>query len=339
MKIFKAKQIQEIDKYTIEHEPIESIELMERASQTIAEWIIKKFDPNSNFTFIVGSGNNGGDALAIARIINSIGYPCEIFFLNFSSKISTDCQINLNRIQNETSIKINKINNIKEFTLKDKKTIIIDGIFGTGLSKPVKKLPAEIINYINNCENKVIAIDIPSGLFGEDNSENNGAIVKADYTLSFEFPKLSFFFDLYLSFLGEIFILPIDLHKDIINNKKTNFHYTNQSEIQNIIKPRKKSDHKGIYGHALLIAGSLGKIGANILASKSCMRTGVGLLTTHTPQCGYTSIQSSIPEAMVSIDNNTNYLSNCINTQKYNAVGIGPGLDKKKESVEAFTEI
>jgi NAD(P)H-hydrate epimerase len=198
-------------------------------------------------------------------------------------------------------------------------------------------LAKKIVQRINQSGATIISIDIPSGLFGEDNSGNDlSAIIKASHTLTFQFPKLSFLFPENAQFTGEWTVLPIGLHPEAINETESNFHFLTKEFISGKIKKRGKFSHKGTYGHALLIAGSYGKMGASVLASRACLRSGVGLLTCHIPQLGYEIIQNSIPEAMISIDSSETVFSEVPNLSSFSAIGIGPGLDKKQETQQAL---
>jgi NAD(P)H-hydrate epimerase len=207
------------------------------------------------------------------------------------------------------------------------KDIVIDAMFGSGLSKPVTGLAAGVIRNINSSPSVVVAIDIPSGLFSDSHSdEKAGAILKADYTLSFQFPKLAFMFAGNDQYVGEWEVLPIGLHKDFIKNTIVKDHLVTQADMASQKLPRPKFSHKGTYGHALLIAGSYGKMGAAVLASEACLRSGVGLLHTHIPRLGYSIIQTAVPEAMVTIDPHDEHLTSLPDLAPYTAIGIGPAI-------------
>ncbi len=189
MKIFRSSQIREIDHFTIQNEPIESIDLMERAASAITKWIIQNINKDKAFKVFVGPGNNGGDALVVARQLAQQNYKTEVFMVRISEKLSPDCEINLNRLKKETSIKLNEIKSKNDLPKISSDTIIIDGIFGSGLTRKTDGLAKETIIYLNNSKATIISIDILSGLFGEDNSTNDSeSIIKANYTLTVQFP-------------------------------------------------------------------------------------------------------------------------------------------------------
>jgi NAD(P)H-hydrate epimerase len=232
-------------------------------------------------------------------------------------------------------VRLTEIKNITElqnnFNLNEK-SIIVDSIFGTGLNKPAEGLAAETIDHLNTNSNSIIAIDIPSGMFCDSQNSKNDVIINASATLTFQFPKLSFMFAENADHVGELAILDIGLHKDHINAVQTQNYFLTKKDISSILKKRSLSSHKGTYGHSLLIAGSFGKMGAAVLSAKAALRSGTGLLTVHVPKCGYDIIQSSVPEAMSSMDEEEKFWSGNIDLEKYNAIGIGPGIGTEKQT-------
>ena len=333
MKILTSEQIREADAYTIAHEPVSSIDLMERAASACVAWITERFDASFKFNVFCGTGNNGGDGLAIARQLYNRGYDIEIFIVRFSDHCSKDFLVNEVKLKN-LDVGLNDITDEKPLPVFNTKTdVIIDAIFGTGLSRPVEGFTARIIHQINKSNVPVIAIDLPSGLFTGDNSSNNiQNIVKASYTLTFQVPKLAFMLPENADFLGEWHILDIGLSEKFISEISTAYFYVDIAFIKTIYRKRTKFSHKGNFGHSLLVAGSQGKMGAAVLASKACMRAGTGLLTVHIPKRGINILQTSIPEAMLDIDSNEKYVSGNIETEKFDAIGIGPGIGLEKET-------
>ena len=330
MKILSTEQIRLADNYTIENEPILSVNLMERAGKTCFNWIIKNFNNDFSFKIFVGQGNNGGDGLVIARLLSGQNYKLEVFIMKLNENYSDDFLINLERLKQEKKVQINVIEKKNHFPKINENDIIIDALFGSGLSRYLKDFPADLVYFINEHQNICIAIDIPSGLFSENNEltiyKEKPAIIQANYTLTFQFPKLCFFFPETEKYIGKYFVFSIGLHQKFIKNILTKIFFVEKGYFfkKNIL--RKKFAHKGNFGHAFLVAGSYGKIGANILASKACMRTGVGLLTSHVPQSAYIILQISVPEAMISVDNHHEFLTEIPNLENYNAIGIGCGI-------------
>jgi len=290
--------------------------------------------------FFAGPGNNGGDALAIARQLANLDFQCEVFLLDFEKELKGSPAINWKRLEEMGKVKLAKIRNMKDFPRIEPADILIDGLFGSGLSRPLEGLPAELVKKMNDLPNITVAIDIPSGLMGEDNKENNTEnIVRADFTLTFQFPKVSFLFAENEPFTGKWEVLPIGLHPEGIAQTPSDFQFVEKKDVKGMIPARTKFAHKGTFGHALLIAGSYGKMGATVLASKACLRAGVGLLTTHVPHFGYTIIQTTVPEAMVSIDDHDSIFTGIPDLNPFNAIGAGPGIGMKSNTKKALTEL
>ena len=331
MKIFPSSIVREADAYTIKHEPIAGIDLMERAASKCFDLIDKKYGKKTYYIF-AGPGNNGGDGLVIARLLAGKQYEVFVFIVKVTNKFSQDFQTNLTRLQEQNKATIKEINAINFFPKIKPNSIIIDAIFGSGLSRPIEGLAAQIINKLNNTDATKIAIDIPSGLFGEDNTNNNKEnIFKANLTLSFQFPKLSFLLPENYKYVGNFEILDIGIHKEFIKRAETKNFYITIDEIK--IKKREKFSHKGTYGHCLLYAGSYGKTGAAVLSAKACMETGTGLLTAYIPKTSYQIFQTSIPEAMcTTFDDKTNNFT-IPDTNKYDTIALGPGIGTSRLSL------
>ncbi len=239
-----------------------------------------------------------------------------------------------------TDVRLKQIKSTDQFPGISTDDVIIDAIFGSGLTRPAEGLAAGIIKEINRTEALKISIDMPSGLFGEDNSMNNPeAIVRADYTLCFQFPRLSFMFAENFRYTGEWFTLPIGLHNNAIRDTRSPFILLGNSDVLPLLKKRKRFDHKGSFGHGLLVAGSSGKIGACILGAGAALRSGIGLLTCHIPFCGALVMPGAIPEAMIRPDRSTEYVSDIGNTDHFSAVGAGPGLGTGAETQNAIQQL
>jgi len=340
MKLFTCNQIAEIDRKTIKLEPISSTDLMERASMEVADWLIQHIDRDRPFWFFAGSGNNGGDAMAVARMLALAGYNCTVFLATFGRELKGDPAINWQRLEKQNIVSLKRINSESLIPEILSEVVVIDGLFGSGLNKPLEGLASAIVKKINQSGATVISIDIPSGLFGEDNSANNlSNVICANYTLTFQFPKLSFLFPENSQIVGSWEVLHIGLHPEAIIQAESNYFYLETEFISGKIQKRGKFSHKGTHGHALLIAGSYGKMGASVLASKASLRAGVGMHTSHVPRLGYEIIQNSVPEAMTSIDFSETVFSEVPELSPFSAIGIGPGLDKKPETQQALKQL
>jgi|WetSurMetagenome_2_1015567.scaffolds.fasta_scaffold00001_421 ADP-dependent NAD(P)H-hydrate dehydratase / NAD(P)H-hydrate epimerase len=339
MKIFSCDQIRQIDEYTIKNEPVASVGLMERAAFELMKWYTERYSTSQPVVIFAGPGNNGGDGLALARMLHIRGYKAKVYFTGPAGSTSPDWKINYERLMKETKVPFVSISGISDIQPLDKNAIIIDAIFGSGLSRPVKGLAAEIIKCINESGCQVIAVDIPSGLSGEDNSENKSdSVIKASYTLSFQFPKLSFLFPENECFTGKWSVLPIGLHKHIIDELVTPYRFLEPGMVKSILKKRNRFDHKGTFGHALLTGGSYGRMGAVVLGARAALRTGAGLVTCHIPSLGNLIMQCSVPEAMTIPDRSEKFISGSIDAGFCNAAGIGPGMGTLKETQEAFRQ-
>lgn len=337
MKILSIDNVREADNYTIKNEPVKSIDLMERASLQLFKWIKKRLKRTTTIVVFAGPGNNGGDGLALARMLHNAKYHVEVKIVKFTDKFSGDFKSNLDLLKKIENFQFEEIEDAKKLSSFNADTVIVDAIFGSGLSRSVEGLAADVIHFINNQSCIRISIDIPSGLFADKHSASGiYSIIRADYTLSFQFPKLAFMFPENDQFVGDWYILNIGLHPDFINEVKTNNYLIIREDIKANFHKRLKFSHKGNYGHALLIAGSYGKMGAAILASKACLRSGLGLLHVHIPKVGYQIMQTTCPEAMLSIDRYDNYFSEVPNLSMYNVIGIGPGLGMEHQSTMAL---
>lgn len=333
IKILSAKQIKELDAYTIANEPIASVDLMERACRAFCSWFTDRFDTSHTIGVVCGTGNNGGDGLGIARMLHAWDFPVKVWVIKGVATASDDFKINLNRLKTDVTY----IENTFEQDIFSECDVLIDAIFGTGLTRPADGLYAVVINTINETKAIRIAVDIPSGLLAD--APSSGTIVKADYTLSFQLPKVAFFFADSYPYVGEWITVDIGLSKSGIQKADANIFLLTKKSVSRLLKPQKKFDHKGTRGHALLIAGSYGKMGAAVLASRSALRAGVGLLTTHVPECGYSILQAAVPEAMASVDESIKFITGCPDLTSYNAIGIGPGIGKHEATVKAMGQL
>lgn len=336
MKILTCTQQKEADAYTIANNNILSINLMEKAASLIADEISKRWDRSHRIVVFAGAGNNGGDALAVARLLFSKSYPVEIYLFNIKGTISEDCMTNIQRLQQCGFTDYHEISNAFEPPKLTAEDVVVDGLFGSGLNKPLSGGFASVVKYINASNAQVVSIDLPSGLMGEDNSNNlRTNIIRADLTLSIQLPKLAFLFPENEDIVGEWKRLDIGISQEFIAQADTPYIITEASEMSQLIKPRKRFAFKNNFGHALLIAGSSGMAGASILAARACLRSGVGLLTIHTPVCNHDILQTAVPEAMVQNDVHELYFAEPVDLDNYQAIAIGPGIGQEEETALA----
>ncbi len=328
--IITAKQTRTVDSYTIEHLPISDLALMEKAAMAFVKAVIPSLSKQQLIHIFCGTGNNGGDGFAIARLLIEEGYGVKTYLIPFSKQLSSSCAANFKRL-NDVVILDEKHTN---FIFRDQ-DIVIDAIFGSGLSRPITGFVADIIHKINHLTNHIISVDIPSGLYADKPSEGD-VIIHADKTISFQRPKLSFFLPGYGDYVNDWQVVDIGLMESYITTLKSDYYWI-QDEPEKWIKRRKKFSHKGNYGHAYLVVGSYGRIGAAILASRACLGHGVGYLTVHVPRCGYEIMQISVPRAMCTIDEEEKFITNIpIEDRTY---GIGPGLSLDKKTEMALIDL
>lgn len=325
MKIFSVSQIKAWDAYTIQHEPVTSIDLMERAAVACFKWISKNFNESTSFKIFCGKGNNGGDGLAIARLLCQQNFLVSVYIISSDSNGSHDFEINLKRLE-ATSAKIYFLEDNKSFPSFSNTNVIVDAIFGTGLNKKTTPLVSELIEYINSNDLKVISVDVPSGLFIDKSSTNN-SVVKATYTLTFQNQKLAFLMPENADFTGDVKILDIGLSKEFEEKENSSFEFVDQKTISEIYIPRNKFSNKGNYGYACLLVGSYGMMGAAVLASRACLRSGVGKLTSIICKAGYTVFQTSVPEAMCKVSGER-FIKDVNDITDFDVIGIGPGIGK-----------
>ena len=340
-KIFSVEQIREADKYTIDNEPIKSIDLMERAAKECFIWLSKKALINQEFDIFCGPGNNGGDGLVIARLLINAGYIVHVFVVDLSGRFSEDFGKSLTRLKKKSNCKIKYLtNDIHDFGPFSDQSIIVDAIFGSGLTKELKGLPKVIVKRINDLPNIKVAIDIPSGLFADRSSILTQEIIfKADYTLSFQFPKLAFLFPENDIYVGNWQVLDIGLLNEYIDHTETLHYFLNKSFVSSLLKVRRKYAHKGDFGHVLMIAGDETKFGAALLSSKAALRAGAGLVSLHHPSSLKGLVSLAIPEIMSSIDKSDIAFTELPELSKYSHIAIGPGIGTRAQTAKALKSL
>lgn len=338
MKIFTGTQIKELDKFTIENEPVASIDLMERAAKAIVRVLREEWDNRTPFVVFAGPGNNGGDALAVARLMAEAGYKVTVFLFNVNGKLSDDCATNKQRVMDCKRIKaFTEV--VVDFDPPEltAETVVIDGLFGAGLNKTLTGGFASLVKYINQSPAKVVSIDLPSGLMTEDNTHNvKSHIVKANLTLTLQQKKLAMLFEDNQQFLGRLRVLDIRLNPEFIAQTDTKYQVLEEADVRGRMLKRGDFVSKRLMGHALIVAGSYGMAGAAVLAGRACMRSGVGKLTVCTPRRNYDVMQISLPEAILSTGKEDYFFTEPLDTERYDAVGMGPGLGQHEDTAIAL---
>jgi NAD(P)H-hydrate epimerase len=335
LKVLSARQIKELDAYTIANEPIASIDLMERACRAFTSWFTPRYDTDRPIAIFCGYGNNGGDGLGIARWLAQWNYKVSVFLVGDEKSASADFITNKQRLHRIIDpVNITSVQDLPAFTNKQ---IIIDAVFGSGLSRPIDGVAVQVIEILNTTSTERISVDIPSGLFAD--SPPTGVVFYAHHTISFQLPKLSFFLPENEKYVGKWHLVNIGLHKEFLKSAATDYYYLQKKDIRDIRKKRSAFSHKGDYGRALLIAGSYGKTGAAVLAARAAMRSGLGLLTVHSPRCSHYILQTSVPEAMFEVNEGEKNLSGSLIVSNIQAVGIGPGMGTSEETSRALADL
>ncbi|MBS1593427.1 MAG: NAD(P)H-hydrate dehydratase [Bacteroidetes bacterium] len=338
MKILSAPQIREADQYTISHERIPSLDLMERAAAACVQAIQRLAPGVSQAAIVCGKGNNGGDGLAVARLLADRGYKVQVYILDYTPAASDDFAANLARLSAQAKVAITYLGSAADMVLPDG-GIVIDAILGTGINKPAQGLIADAIKLINSSGRRIISIDVPSGLRTDEPTMQKDEVVKAWRTLTFQQPKLAFMFPESGAYTGEFEVLDIGIDSSFIPESDCTYFYVSAATLLPLLKGRTKFSHKGTYGHALLLAGSYGKMGAAVLSASAALHCGAGLLTVHLPACGYQIMQTALPEAMVSIDREEEHISTLPDMNPYTAVGIGPGIGTDPATAQLVKQV
>jgi len=330
MKIPSAQQIHNWDAYTIMNEPISSVDLMERAAGACTEYISQQPLFDKAFKILCGKGNNGGDGLAIARQLLNRHHTVIIYIIELGAVGTEDFQTNLNRLH-ALNVNIHFIQSPEFFPEINEGDVVIDALYGSGLNRPLKDLSAALIEHINRSKAFVISIDVPSGMFIDKSSAGN-TVIKADVTLTFQCYKLCFLVAENALYTGELLVLDIGLYAAFGDSIESDYQLLTREYIQAVYKPRKPFSHKGNYGHALIIAGNTGKMGAALMATHACLRAGAGLTTVNVPEPFLNTVHACFPEAMCMLR------EKALSFEKINAVGIGPGLGTEDDAVDIVTQ-
>ncbi len=334
MKILSTEQIRALDRYTIEHEPIPSIDLMERASTALTDLLCDRVMTNEQVMVFCGMGNNGGDGLAVARQLIQRGYlHVATFIVSHSPKASDDFLVNEERLKSISGVRY--IETDFQIPLIPRHCVVVDAIFGSGLSRPIEGISAAVIRKINEADATVYSIDVPSGMFCDKPNAETDVVITADLVVTFHSPKLTFLLPCSSRYIKDFEVLPIGLDEAYSESLSSFHYYLTHHFIQSLFKKRNRFSHKGTYGHALIAAGSYGKIGAAVLSVNAALHSGAGLVTALVPRCAYSILQSTNPEAMIITDASENEFSHSPDLSKFSAIGIGPGIGTS-EAAKAF---
>lgn len=336
MKILSPQQLRQVETATIEVQDIDLINLMERAATSVLHWLQDRLDlTQSHFTIICGIGNNGGDGLALARLLDEEKSNVKVY-LQENNSYSLDNLTNQKRLK-DAKIPVERFTDETKFEFESY-TIIVDCIFGYGLTRPIDDVWKPVINQINKAQNTVISVDVPSGLFCDQINKEDDAIVQSEVTLTFQTPKLGLLLSDNYKYVKDFEILDISMDLESIEQQESNYFYLSNEFMPSFHRSRSKFSHKGDFGHALVIGGSYGKIGANVLVTKAVLRSGAGMVTSYIPKCGYDILQAAFPESMVLADSSEDKITGFPDTDKFNAIAIGSGMGTDDETMQAFEQ-
>jgi hydroxyethylthiazole kinase-like uncharacterized protein yjeF len=336
MKILSPAQIKRVETQTITLQDIDLIHLMERSANAVLNWLKARLDVSKNsFVLICGIGNNGGDGLALARLLWEEKATVKIY-LQKNNSYSLDNLSNQKRLK-DLKIPIDYYDETTQLEFIPH-SIIIDAIFGYGLNRPIGEEWKPIISQINQAPNTVVSVDVPSGLFCDQINSDENPIVESEVTLTFQTPKLSLFLPENQKYLKEFEILDISLDWNSIEKEDSKLGYFSMNYVPEFYYKRPKFSHKYNYGNVLVIGGSYGKIGASLLAARSVLKAGAGLVTLYLPKCGYSIVQTALPEAMVMTDFSEDKITQFPQVEKFDTIVIGPGLGTDSKTFQAFEE-
>jgi hydroxyethylthiazole kinase-like uncharacterized protein yjeF len=335
MYILSPQQISQVDTATIKINNSTSVDLMEHAASLCFNWLHERLqgEPVKIHVFC-GIGNNGGDGLVMARHLFQHGYNVTSYVVNFSDKRSDEFLINYDRLKElgEWPVVINGEN---DFPKVEEEDLVIDAIFGNGLTRKPNGFTKKLIQTINSIGVYILAIDAPSGLFSNDPVSDRDSVLNADHILTFEAPKLSFLLPENDPHVATWDVIDIGLDQNVIKGLQPKMQYITKDEITVIYKPRNKWSHKGSFGHSLILGGSYGKIGAVSLATSAALKIGSGRVTAYLPKCGYNILQIAVPEAMVEVDDEKVLHYYNIKTQA-SVIGLGPGMGTSEKTSQGF---
>lgn len=341
--VLSPQMIREADAYTIANEPIAAVALMERAAAACAgqlEAAIRsgRFGSVRSILVVSGMGNNGGDGLAMAVLLKQAGYAVAVALIIHAKQQSPENAVQQQRAV-DAGVDVQECASANDLD-RIGADLVIDALFGTGLRAALEGVAREAVVWMNSSGRPIVAIDMPSGLLAESNAGNDHeGIVRAALTLTIEVPKLSLLLPENAGFVGAWQLVPIGLHADFVRNCSTTYQLVEAHDVRALIKPRPRFAHKGSFGHALLIGGSLGRMGAMVLATKAALRSGAGLVTAVVPDEGLSALQIAAPEAMCHPGCGKEVLERLPSLDAYSSVAIGPGLSLQLTAGHVLEEL
>ncbi len=301
MKLALSDEMNKIDEYIMNDIGIPGAVLMENAGGIVAQQICDDFDNLKNVLIISGVGNNGGDGFVIARRLHEKGVNVKVIVVGQPKEMQSDAQLYFQIIKT-LGLPIYNINDAGAVSQLEKiipvQDVVVDALFGTGLSKPIEGFYAMIVEVVNRLSKYIFAVDVPSGV-DSNSGQILGVAIKANKTISFIYPKIGNIMYPAADCCGELLVKSIGVGTDFIPTETMKYNVITDDLARKLIPPRPKDSHKGTYGTACVIAGSSGMTGAAILTCKAALRCGLGLLKLYIPESLRHLITMSIPEAVI----------------------------------------
>lgn len=336
MKILNAEQLRLADKNIMRNQKISAVELMGRAANSCFQWLIDYLNGgNRQVLIFCGVGNNGGDGMAIASLLKENGFEVKVLEVLFSNQFSADFLFYKNKWM-QSGEQVFSIHPTSEFPKMNSSAVVIDAIFGYGLNRPPEKWVQQLFHHLNESGQEIISIDVPSGFYLNKIPAAEEVVINATHTLTFEFPKLVFFLPQTATYARQWHLMSLQSRSEDLQGIDCRQFLLDKKMIASLLKPRPRFSHKGTFGHALLVGGSYGKIGAMLLSAKACLRSGAGLVSVFVPRCGYLPFQSALPEIMVMADEADKQLEDIKTPEKFTAIGIGMGMGQHPKSIRAL---
>lgn len=341
MKIFTTENIRNIDRFTIDEEGVSSMELIHRVADAVVSEILNRWSPSKPTMVFAGAGNNGADALIVAKLLIEAGFNPHVVLINVKGdSLSRDCRAARDELMRMGNVSMTEIIHTSPIPTLTADHLVIDGLFGTGLRNPLEGGYMGMARYINESGATVVSIDVPSGMFGDWNTRVLARnVVHADLTIAVQFPRLAFFLSDNAEFVGKWKTVDIGLSRRAIEQTPTKYFLIEKEDVRRVLKRRPDFCSKADFGHALLFTGCYGMMGAAVLAAKGALRAGVGKLTVHSARCGFPILQTAVPEALFLPDRNEHVISDMTPRVNYTALGVGPGIgtnDATKGAVETL---
>ncbi|MCM1449453.1 MAG: NAD(P)H-hydrate dehydratase [Clostridiales bacterium] len=339
MKLFTTQQINDIERYTIEHDHVSILDLVDRVAEGVTFEIESRWKPGKPVVIFAGCENNGAIALAVARMLAEHGYRPEVYLINVGGNaLNATCRAYRDALLAlDFDIYFNEI--VKEFSIPKLHTghLVVDGLFGAGIKENIKGGYRTLVQYINDSGASIVSIDVPSGMFGDSNPfAVNRDIIHAQLTLAIQFPRIAFFNPDNAELVGEWKIIDVGLSDAAIHNTPSRHHLIEADEVKSLLHPRPLHSSKADFGAGMLIAGSYGMMGAAILAARAANRVGIGKLTVQAPKCGYEILQTSVPEALYQYNKGDYFMTQLKVEKPYDAIAIGPGLGTNDATLQAL---